>query len=89
MSYQRAVINCRACCKLAKGCQGQLSLGIVGPRNEALNALEHLMYMQVLVEAQNNRTLEGAGNISAALDACMNCDFKSPKIAEVYDGGAV
>jgi hypothetical protein len=88
MSYQKAVINCRTCCKLAKDCQGQLPLGIVDPRNEALNALEHLMHMQVLVEAQS-RTLEGAGNISAALDACMNCDFKSPKIAEVYDGGAV
>lgn len=73
MSIQRAVVNCRECYSLEKFSRNTVEHRhyIQQARNEAMKALENSGYVT------------HSCTVSTLLDACMNCDYSSPKIAEM------
>ena len=95
MTYQRAVVNCRRCYALA--CQetkanvirqdGELERNLVDKdslwqaRNEAMKALEQEMISHSFFGTPQQSIQE----IHKALTACMNCTYKKPEIAELFD----
>lgn len=89
MSLQRAVINCNLCYKFVKQGYHETNPEVISARNRALEALENIWHMGILAEAQGG-SARGVNEFREALDACMNCTFKCPGIARVYDeSGAV
>jgi hypothetical protein len=95
MSQQRAAINCERCYDLINDIRSDIkpvahmgrteshvkrevtnSNDIYITRNEAMKALE-----AVIPWIQYDKCTE-----KKALDACMNCDYSSPKIAELVRG---
>jgi hypothetical protein len=83
MSYQRAVVNCRRCYELGSN-QGissrPVDSDLAKARNDAMQALEE--------EISRVRTLKDCSrvkNADTALNACMHCDYKTPRIAEIFD----
>lgn len=100
MSYQRAVVNCRRCYELAaprasdrtfvNECRESLrkDLDVHFIRNEAMKALEGEAGNPI-AEREKTYELERADSIRQmirnALTACMNCDYKEARIAEIFD----
>jgi len=87
MSYQRAVVNCNACYKLAKRGLDETNEEVMNARNLALQGLEDVWHMGMLADSQElialvNQELRTA---KQALDACMGCKFECPGIARVYE----
>jgi len=96
MSYQRAVVNCKRCYDLAKDtariegvternhslCCAQDD-SIFQARNEAMKALEAAMADCLASHPDWSRTR--IPKIEEALNKCMNCQYKKPEIAEIFD----
>jgi hypothetical protein len=79
MSYQRAVVNCKECYRLANN---NLSPDILDER-DLLGVRRHQIW-----EARNEAmsALEGGTipNQEKILMECLDCDFKTPRIAESF-----
>ena len=100
MSYQRAVVNCRKCYEIASPHVGDRTfpniceefiksdLNLHQLRNDAMKALEDET-TNPIAEKEKAYMFERADNlhskIRGALTACMNCDYKKARIAEIFD----
>ncbi len=92
MTLPRAYVNCRRCYELASAIDpGQdKTIRIINDdqvytaRNEAMRALEHVLDITA-TEQDLSPTRSIAQEILAnkGLEACMNCDYSQPKIADL------
>jgi hypothetical protein len=86
MSYQRAVVNCRLCHKLA-GEIGEFKEVVSNARNEAMRALEDEARNPINPDKDKyklDREDSLKSLIGKALTACMYCDYKKPQISEIF-----
>jgi hypothetical protein len=100
MSYQRAVVNCRKCYELASPRANDRAfpnaseeslrrdLNLHNIRDRAIKALEDEARSPI-ADKEKTYVFERADclreNIRRALTACMNCDYKEARIAEIFD----
>jgi uncharacterized protein YbjQ (UPF0145 family) len=87
MSYQRAVVNCRLCYQLAAEI-GEFKEVVAQARNEAMKALEKCatpLRIEDSLKIGAKEAMKENVEITRALTACMNCDYKQAKIAEIFD----
>lgn len=93
MSYQRAVANCKICYNIfreARAGPGMKESCLAQQRtarNEAMKALENEAVNRIATKEERYR-FERADSlmvkVTEGLTACMNCDFQSAKIAEIF-----
>lgn len=87
MTYQRAVVNCRRCLELFQTYQTIRNPEVSTARNEAMKALEEMFNANALpgkYDLPAKNSMERNVEVTRALDACMNCDFKTANIAEIF-----
>ena len=88
MSLQKSYVCCKNCsCILAYRVKGAHPLDLMGyiyaARKDAMTALEEAGRAMTPLMDVPNKNIDGL--VKTCLDACMRCDFKSPKIAEIID----
>lgn len=93
MTYQRAVVNCKRCYELANLFEHDSEVKRLRnetlwiARNEAMKALEETFNVNVSpgkYDLPAKNSMERNADVSQALDACINCDFKKSNIAEIF-----